>query len=996
MATTEQIAKGIVQIGNQRQDAINSGDTDLAQKLLEKLRVLNKAFTASKQESSEAPSESVNAQAEATEFLFRGDYKVRDDPGYTGEFADSMTSGEKLAIEQPIIRRKMSEATDIPESQIDITSGLPGLPRARMGAMRDDSQVFQFLVDNYGQGGGDVREIPMEGKTEFLVMNPEKTNGQYVLADEYAPSLKDILDVSREVVVTGAEVTSAAVGPGKASIPITAGKAGLGVILANLGLDTLFGSDPVAEGKIGRSIGKATLEGGEAALIDLGIGTTLKGVVRVTEGKPLKTVDEQAAALRQGKEELEKRHNVNFPETYATRQGTMEALDEQEKTVSRYSKGFLAGLSRRVERARDIVFELSENLTDLSKRSFSDIYNDFRLSEVARNQETVNEIAAVDQQIGQAIKNAIESRINRLSTGSSVSLNETGNLVRNARNQAYDSAKNASDEIYFDIERLANERGVAINAQEVGNRIENVINSLDLPKDIKGEVLNIFKPQGLNKVSRQAGALGEQITEDLPIIYGAGGDIAAGGQISESAIQDLSFKQLDTFRKQINNIIDRQINQGKDVSDLIKIQGTVQGLVDEALAKGGDDLVSASNSAKEFFKQNILPFRAKGVADLAKTGKGGEYTLSGKEIVNKYFNGPRALENLRELKRIIGKNNPSLGNLRQAYFNELMSKGQTYDGSIDYLKLKQVAFDPDIVKELFGVTALKGFRDLDGLMKLNNATKLDEGIVKEMTQAKSPQDIQKILDLTRENIRRNNSINRNGNKLIDLIRSGDVSMENPADLIVALRGRSAGEASEFINALPETGGIRQSFRQEYLNDLMTDAGRGSSTAQKTSRKRGGRDIWDYNLMDKILRNKKQRANAEAVLGKNIVKDLERLNGTLKMYSRTQATQSRLFGVIRGQARQNQADANRAGLLTGTVIGSYDYVRLRILSAALSTDILPKILSKSKSEDEMFEKLLPALLATGNGVEALVYEADKDPRILSLVGKYINANTEPNK
>ena len=45
---------------------------------------------------------------------------------------------------------------------------------------------------------------------------------------------------------------------------------------------------------------------------------------------------------------------------------------------------------------------------------------------------------------------------------------------------------------------------------------------------------------------------------------------------------------------------------------------------------------------------------------------------------------------------------------------------------------------------------------------------------------------------------------------------------------------------------------------------------------------------------------------------------------------------------------------------------------------------------------MFEKLLPALLATGNGVEALVYEADKDPRILSLMGKYINANTEPNK
>jgi len=978
-------------------DAIEVNDfsriSDEGLDILENIKDIEGAFQQSQAVTDSQPSESLNKQEEAIQFLAEGEYKIdRIDPG-------SVRTGvpfrqNTLKDEQPVVLQKLSEATEIPAEQIDIISGAPSLDRALTGLKRDEFQERQYLDDTYLPGGGDVREVTMEGVTEFLVMNPEKTNGQYVLVDEYAPTFKDILDASRDVAVTGAEIASVFAPGGQGRVLPTAIKAGAGVTLANLGIDAFAGSDPDSEDAIRNSLDYAVLEGGYAALTDLGIGETIKRVGRITSPKPMTGIDEQADSLRQAKEAIEKRFGQKLPETYATRRGTMEAIKAQEDTISKYSEGFFSGLAKRAERGRDLIAHFADNLTGLSPRSFEDVYKSFRASQIARNERVLKEIESRDQIIGRGVANAINDRVNRLSTGSSASADETGNLIRNARNKAFDSVEGMSDDLYDDVFRLAEERGVVISAADIGGNIQSVIKRLDLPKDIEGEVLNIFKPAGISQLGKQATALQqEQVIRSVGILDSAGKRVDEVIIETAPTVQALSLRQLDTFRKDINKLINRQIKQGNDTSGLVKIQESIQGSIDNALVKGGDDLVLASNNAKQFFVSNVLPFRKVGVSELAKTGKGGEYVLSGEQVVNKYFNGPRAVENIRELKAIIGKNDPALDNLRQAYFNELMSKGQTYNGSIDYLKLEQVAFNSDIVKELFGTTALKGFKELDALMKLNNATSIDENIIKSMTEAKYPQDVQAILDLARENIRRKNYINRNSNKLFDLIKSGDVQMENPVDVIVALRGKSSGEAREFINALPETGGIRQSFRQEYLNDLMTRAGRGSSSSQKTSRMRGGRDIWDQKLMLKILSDKKTRANAEAVLGKETVRNLENLNKALQLYSRKKAASSKFFGAIRGRAQPGQQGP---GLIQATVNGSYDYIRLRVISAALSTDLLPRLLNKSKSEEELFQNMLPALLATGRGIEALVYEADKDPRFEKFLGLFIRNNTDTTK
>ena len=188
-------------------DAIEANDfsriSDEALDIITNIKDIEGAFQQSKLVTESQPSESVNKQQEAVQFLAEGRYKI-DSSAFdsSGEFdSGGMTSGERLAKEQPVVLQKVSEAIEIPKEQIDIISGLPEFDRLSMGVKRDDAQVLKFLEDNFGQDGGDIREVTLDGVREFVVMNPEKTQGQYVLADEYAPSLKDILDLTREVVL---------------------------------------------------------------------------------------------------------------------------------------------------------------------------------------------------------------------------------------------------------------------------------------------------------------------------------------------------------------------------------------------------------------------------------------------------------------------------------------------------------------------------------------------------------------------------------------------------------------------------------------------------------------------------------------------------------------------------------------------------------------------------------------------------------------------------
>lgn len=989
--TTQKIADGLRVIKSKVEEARAAGDESTAQSFLEKAEILKGAYLKLKAQPQEVE-KAVDTQGEATELLFQGGYKEATPPIDYPEFTDNVEqSGARVAREKERLMPLLSDAMGVPQSEIDIESGLPASVRIRMGLMRDDSQRLNYLEERYA--GGEVRPIQMDGRTNFMVRHPEETQNKFVLSDEYAVTLRDILDAGRGVVSGAAETGATLVGPGKASVVASAAKAGLGKGVSALGIDTLFGDPDKAEGALINNIANAAREGGVAGAMDLGFGTILKGGVKAYDGfKAVKGQDTQFDKFRQAKEGIEREYGIKFPETSATKAGTMDQIAKQEKLVAKYPEGVLATLAQKSEAARDIIDRLTTSMLNMKPSNFNKMYDKWADGLIRGSRESIEKLKQQDELLGREAERAINERIRLLGGkyGSDTTSNSAGRSVRNSIEESYKLTKGQSDALYQRVFDLADARGVAVNAQEVSNRIRKTINSLDLPKDTKGEVLDIFKPKELNRASRQASALGETVEEVSPEILGPRGELLAGGVEEFPGVRPLNLRQLDDYRKELNNVIDRAVKAGKDTSKLRKVQSQVESIIDSAMRKGGDDVVAANKEAKDFFKSNILPFRNEGIGNLTKTGKGGEYIASDQAVAYRFFRSTDAVRNIQQLKRVIGSDAASLGDLRSAYLHELMDKAIDGAGNVDWLKLKNVAYNKEIAKELFGEQSLKAFDELTGLMKIRGAEKLDPEIIDRALNARSSADIDNILEMATAQIRQQNYHDKvYAPKLIKQIIDEKGTIDNPLDLLHAVRGLKGKQAREFMNRIPVEGGLREAFRQEFMSDLMIRAGRESGFAQKTSRERGGKPLWDTTLMANLLRDKKTRANAEAIMGKITVNQLERLNRVLSGYSRKEAAEVKGKALVRAEPGEKPR---------GIAYVPYDYIKVRLLSAALGSDTLSKVITKSQNSDELFSRLFPALLASKEGIAALTLEADKDPRFEKYINDYIyeSPSTEKKK
>ena len=983
MAYTEkQIADGLRVIKSRVDEARAAGDESTAQSFLQKAEILKNAYLNLKAQPEEVE-RAVDTQGEATELLYQGAYKEPAPAQTYPEFTDNLEqSGNRMEKEREKLLPLLSDAMSVPKSEIDIETGLPAGVRTRMAVMRDDSQRLNYLEEAYA--GGEVRPIQLDGRTKFMVRHPEKTQNKFVLSDEYAVTLRDILDASRDVVTGTAETAATLVGPGKASVTLSALKAALGQGASVLALDTIFGKPDEAEGALMNNLANAVQKGGQAGLLDAGFGTVLKGGVKAYDGyKAVRGADEQFDKFRQAKGEIEQKYGVQFPETKATKSGVMKDITKQEELISRYPEGTLAVLSQKAESARDIVDELTMSMLNMKPSDFNKMYGQWAEGLQKGYKESVEALKGKNALLGNEMERAINERIRLLGGkyGADTTTGSAGRSVRNSIEESYNITKGQSDALYQRVFDLADERGVAVNAQEVSNRIRKTINSLDLPKDTKGEVLDIFKPKELNRASRQADALGQ---EPSPRILGPSGEVLADEVLG---VRPLNLRQLDDYRKELNNVIDRAVKAGKDTSKLRKVQSQVESIIDSAMKKGGDDVVAANKEAKDFFKANIMPFRNEGIGNLTKTGKGGEYIASDQAVAYRFFRSADAVRNIQQLKKVIGNDAESLADLRSAYLHELMDKAIDNAGNVDWLKLKNVAYNKDIAKELFGEQSLKAFDELTGLMKVRGAEKLDPEIIDRALNARSSADVDSIIESATEQIRQQAYHDKvYAPKLIKRIIDEGGDIDNPLDLLSAARNLSGKEAREFMERIPVEGGLRESFRQEYMSDLMIRAGREEGFAQKTSKQRGGKPLWSTTAMASLLRDKKTRANLEAVLGKGRVADIERLNRVLSAYSRKEMTESQ----VRGMVRATPGEARNILYLP------YDYIKVRLLSAALASNTLSKVLNKSQNSDELFSQLFPVLIGSKEGIAALTIESDKDPRFRKFINDYIADAPEANK
>ena len=80
--------------------------------------------------------------------------------------------------------------------------------------------------------------------------------------------------------------------------------------------------------------------------------------------------------------------------------------------------------------------------------------------------------------------------------------------------------------------------------------------------------------------------------------------------------------------------------------------------------------------------------------------------------------------------------------------------------------------------------------------------------------------------------------------------------------------------------------------------------------------------------------------------------------------------------------KSDVEINALGSEGGVVAyatGLMNAVKYRLLSAAHASETFAKVFSKTKDANKAFQLLLPTMLGTKEGLDALIIEADKDPR-----------------
>lgn len=938
-------------------------------------------------------------QFDAAQLLTQQAYKKPRDPRDALLAMDpTVAAGPELEkrkrqYEIPRLSKLLAETLEIPMSEVDVTTGMSAGDRFQAGRRKTAEDRFKYYDDKYGKDG-DIRNVFIGDKPRIVVSHPTATGGKYVLADEYGASARDLADVSRDIQQVSGEVlgslaTMYLTGGGSAAYPIIRGAAGAGAgaAITDFINESTYESANEAEYQVLKDLGQSLQVGVTTSAIDAGFGGAVKfGAKALKEFKSPAYRDEAVNRIDGAIQRLSQRRGVQFPETAATKAGLADLYDKQADIAGKVSRGMFASLARKTERGRDVIYNLKQSMFGGKAAQYDTVFQNWANSQRDEYINLVNEVQAFDPRLARQLTEVINDRIARLDVGSAGSMTKStaGNKIRSSLQSQYNLRKDTVDQLYEDVYTQADALGIRIPAKEAGDRILAAVNRINVPKDLKDEVVGVFLPGGARGIQREGAELAREEVEFLPYIAKPDGTLGYVEIDRMDAIQPLTLKQIDDRRKSLYKVIDRMGKRGEDTGELMKVYNELDSIMGKAINRGGDDLKNAHQNAINYFKANVLPFRSKGVGSALRTGDVGEYTLGSQQLANQYFSGGRALENVQELKRVIGKTDPNaIQSLRDGYINHVLGKSLNTDGTINWVKLRDIAYDPDVAKEILGENQALALKSLNDIMDASNMVnrKLEPEQLKAILGAKTPQDVRKIAKTIEEQARKQAVLeNVTGKKLLKKIQDGEIDFQSPEAFMVSFRNLNKTEALKVMDEIPDQL-TKDAFRAKVIQDLFNVASSGSSALQRTSKRFNRAAMWDPRKLEgkELLGNPKYREMLEGVLGKNTVQDIEDLNNALVGYMQAKTGKSSLLA---GEARA-RTDSGTAQVLRIPI----DAVANRLLSLVLSSRSTGRLLADSKNIDQLIHNSIPALMATDNGLDLLFNEAAEDPRMEAYLSEY---------
>lgn len=953
-------------------------------------------------------------------------------PGTSGALGPRSNLDYKLQKNRRVkesLLKNLSEALDIDENKIDITSGLSdNLRRGLLSFQETPENKYNFLVDRYGQDN--VSRFSIGNKPSFLVKEGDKQ----VLVDEQGAAFGDVLDAIRPGLVLGAEVGSAFI-PGtlvpkvatKAPIlsrSISAGAgAGLGELTSEV-VESGSTADSISDFTGGVQLGQSALRGTGAALFDYGFSKPFSLVTKAFTRPGVPGTDLTQEDFLRVLKRLEERTGVDIAgkTTPSMRAGTDATLRESEVVDAvRQRAGTAISDDMQAPAVRNRI-AFNDALQTIIRRVQGEEIPFEELSKIGRkNFEALSKEAAdLAEETKESASLAVSKYFDNLAK------NVTPTLERKTSKQLGDDLANKVNNIF--ISNKAEVDSLYDEALSMGDDIPNVsmldiarrLLSIDrlskeLPTGANDRVIASFIPKRVlielsksKELSRQAKARLKKIAEFeenqelfqqgdqktfMPLLEGIE-EMADPGEPLE-----LSFRQLVNSKKRINQVY-AQAARG-DFLEKQQLKAMI-GVLDrtmEGMAKDANsDAFDVLKDANKLWKEKRLPLlEDRGLQAVLGNSR---TKLSPSEISNALLSNRKG-----QVKGLIALRNASpdpdqfTQDIRDSAINAIFNATENQsDSLIDVTKLRQLIKNNDFVDEFF---------DAPTILRLNALTKLfDQSVSKNLLGLNNnvtvtPDTLRKYLQgspamtASEKSIisgrlfdefklsQRKNAIEKNEASRLLREGGGNVTTNINSTVNALLNLKSASEVKVFMDSLDDMA--RESIRASVRARIFDGASSGSGA--RTGERFGGARLPDANSdIFRNLRNSRstEREVAKEILGEDGLQDVLDIISVLDRVG--MEVQQQTSGLLRAQQAQliGRGGSTSRRFMPRAILGFNLEVPInKFLAVAMANDQFVNLVNRGRPSDFTLS-LLPAIYSSDNAFRIFTEMAAEDPRLIEAM------------
>jgi hypothetical protein len=851
------------------------------------------------------------------------------------------------------VHKHTARSLGIHEDDLDSERGMGGLGRAQFKALPNPEDKLNFLDKTYGRENINVANIG--GEEHFLYRDEAETGGKWRRVDEEGVSLADF---TSDIVGLAPEIGGAVVGGVKGAALGTAVAPGVGTAVgavlgaAGGGFAGGVAKDVAARATAGQDIqlGETVARKASEIPMNIGIDVATLGAGRFV-GKPLmKVVGKTPAAqgIMDSMQSLKGKYGLALEETADVTKGL-----KARETAARRAGETGGALTRAKQSNIDEIGRATRVVDGVEAPTTAASAIERMQNRVRGNYEA--DIAKAER-LGDDIKEAVKTRSEQTQKALQYQLDNEVAGIRLPREfdpevsaERFRSAMLTQKDWVSQASREKFEKGLGdmeqftVPASELQAKLGNTVDAL------AGIVSDDALVSGLS--ASKVTQLGRSVSQLK--------EMADSGKV-------IPFRSLHNLKKSLDDASGYGAAQPSDNQLAARRAATkVRELIDKSL-KGAGQRGKAYKKANEFFQERMTPFRTKSIAPvLASDVAPGTFKETGEKLARKVVSDP---EHVRQILKNAGGTKATVKKeMADMYMDSI---GTSFD------------FNPRIASQLFPedvVKSLNRIKSLKNRLKIP-ARKISEGDVRAMINGmskKARMEAEKVLKQQMEASKRADAVVKS-NKLIAKIASGKEPMpSNPRNFADDVIKENPETIKDFVKALDGDPDALVGLRAGVVENFRDAIKFGGDTAQRTSTKAGEVPLWKAGDVEKILSGK-DGAKYRAAMGDDWAKDWIDLDRALK------------GSEITGEPLKEQV---RGVFTTGTGLlivaaGVPKWAYGRAMNAMGGSKLMRPFLRNVEQDPAMMQKLIPYMLGTSGGIEALLEEGKNDPEFAEFVDQLL--------